>query len=84
MHIDPPIDNLDVLQYFVGRHTGQIVERQTSFSAGLSALLDYQIRLPVFRLRIDLGFENTGYRCVGAILGCRTAIRLSHADEILS
>src|SRR5262245_4290594 len=83
MHINPSIDDLDVLYYFVGRHPGQIVKRQSSFSTGLSALLDYQIRLPVFCLRIDLRFENTSHRGIGAILRYRSTLRLSHADEVL-
>ncbi len=83
MHIDPPIDDPDVFQYFVGGHTGQIVERQASFSAAVSALLDEQIRLPVFCLRTDLRFENTGHRCIGMILSRRAILCLSHTNEIL-
>src|ERR1041384_1001779 len=84
MHVNPPIENPDILQYLVSRYTGEIIERQTSFSSIMSALLDEQIRLPVFCLRTDLGFENTGHGPIGTIL-CRSAtLRLPHTDEILA
>src|SRR4029077_10821753 len=46
--IDPAIDDPNVLQDFVCRHKCQVVERQTSFISAVTALLDHQIRLPVF------------------------------------
>ena len=84
MPIDPPIDDPDVLQHFVRRHTRQIVERQPSLCATVPSLLDQQIRLPVLRLRTDLGLKDAGHGCIGMVLSHSTTLRLSYSDEILS
>jgi hypothetical protein len=81
--VKPGIQDLHIFEDLVGRHTGDVIQGEATLRARLPAGLHHQVRFPVFRLRRDLGFKNSGDGGIGLLRCLRSRIGLAHSDEIL-
>ncbi len=67
--IAPGVEDFYILDHFVRRDFGDLIQGQMPLGIGLSAFLHHEIGFPILRLSRDFGFEDLGYCAIRTFAG---------------